>query len=273
MFNLVDPRIVALLEHRKAARASGVGQGLLGASEDADKLLRSDSMAMLTGLVLQRGMPAERVWQIPMHLRLKIGHLDPARMAQMSVEDMTTTFDSLEVRPRYPAQAAKTVVALAELVTKKFGGDGSSIWRGREVPDVIATLESLPWVGPGISHMAVLLLMDESGYAPHPSELSSLDVKADVHVVRVFYRLGIADAETRNAAVHAARHYHPEFPGLLDWPAWDVGRRFCRPKSPVCGECPLSHVCNKRDLEVKKRDTAQPIEMPVAKLQTGTGSD
>ena len=76
MFTSTDPRIVSLLEHRKATRVTGGGQGLLGASADVDNLLRSDGMAMLTGLVLQRGMPAERVWQIPMHLRSKLGHLD-----------------------------------------------------------------------------------------------------------------------------------------------------------------------------------------------------
>ncbi len=250
MFISLDKRVVSLLKHRMKSRLSGEDRALLGARADSDQLLRSDSMAMLIGLVLQRGMPAERVWQIPLHLRAKMGHLDPARIAQMSVEAMTSALADLDVRPRYPAQAAKTVVALAEVVSNEFGGDASSIWRERAMRDVIATLESLPWVGPGIAHMAVQLLMDESGYEPYADELPGLDVKADVHVVRVFYRLGLADADTRDAAVHAARQYHPEFPGLLDWPAWDVGRRFCRPKSPLCEECPLLDVCDKREVRV-----------------------
>ena len=282
MFTSTDPRIVSLLEHRKATRVTGGGQGLLGASADVDNLLRSDSMAMLTGLVLQRGMPAERVWQIPMHLRSKLGHLDPARIAHMSVRDMTITFDSLEVRPRYPAQAAKTVVALAQLVTNAFGGDGSSVWHGRAMRDVIATLQSLPWVGPGIAHMAVQILMDEAGYEPHADELPSLDVKADVHVVRVFYRLGIAADETRDAALDAARRLHPRFPGLLDWPAWDIGRRVCRPQSPACGECPVSEFCERRGVGDTQegaraldetRSTAVTVSQVVADDQSRTVSD
>ncbi|NCV21844.1 MAG: hypothetical protein EBV45_07845 [Chloroflexi bacterium] len=126
-----DPRIESLLQHRKMSRLSGEDRALLGARADSDQLLRSDSMAMLIGLVLQRGMPAERVWQIPLHLRAKMGHLDPARIAQMSVEAMTSALADLDVRPRYPAQAAKTVVALAEVVSNEFGGDASSIWRER----------------------------------------------------------------------------------------------------------------------------------------------
>ena len=114
--------------------------------------------------------------------------------------------------------------------------------------DVIATLQSLPGVGPGIAHMAVQELIDEVGYEPQSDELPGLDVKADVHVVRVFFRLGIAVDETRDAALDAARRLHPTFPGLLDWPAWDIGRRLCRPHSPACGECPLIAVCERRGL-------------------------
>ena len=237
----LDARVVALKAHGETRV-----RNCLGNDPEANALLRSDSMAMLIGLVLQRGLPFERVWRIPLHLYRHLGHLDPSRLAQMSVEDMTRAFENLDVRHRFPAQAASTIVALAELVTKTFGGDGSRVWRGRAVLDVIAELDSLPWVGSGIANMTVLELMHEAGYEPDIEELPDLDVKADVHVVRVFYRLGISDAETVDAALRAARRHHRAFPGLLDWPAWDIGNRFCKPRTPSCSECPLVKVCERR---------------------------
>ena len=250
-----DARVAALLAHRHTTRVPGDGREWLGDDPQADALLRRDGTAMLLGLVLQRGMPAERVWRIPLHLYRHLGHLDPLRLAEMPEAEVETALRRLPARPRYPGQSATTVVALGRLVRDQFEGDGTRVWKGRRMADVLATLQSLPGVGPGIAHMAVQELMDEVGYAPAIDELPALDVKADVHVVRVFYRLGISDAETRDAALHAARHYHPAFPGLLDWPAWDIGRRLCRPRTPACSECPLVKVCERRGVGEKQQGT------------------
>lgn len=277
-----DPRVAALLAHRQATRVPGDGREWLGDDPEADALLRRDGMAMLIGLVLQRGMPAERVWRIPLHLYRELGHLDASRLAEMSVADVEACMRRLPARPRYPGQSATTVIALGKLVRDSFGGDGKNVWQGRQMTDVLATLESLPGVGPGIAHMAVQELMDEVGYSPHPDDLPNLDVKADVHVVRVFYRLGISADETRDAALDAARRLHPRFPGLLDWPAWDIGRRVCRPQSPACGECPVSEFCERRGVGDTQegaraldetRSTAVTVSPVVADDQSGVVSD
>ena len=242
----LDPRVEALLAHRHATRVSADRHKWLGDDPEADALLRQDGVAMLLGLVLQRGMPAERVWRIPLHLHRELGHLDPEHLGKMPEAEVEAALRRLPARPRYPGQSATTIVALGRLVHERFGGDGRRVWDGRRMADVLTTLQSLPGVGPGIAHMAIQLLMDEVGYLPESDELPRLDVKADVHVVRVFYRLGIAADQTREASVDAARRLHPIFPGLLDWPAWDIGRRFCRPQFPICGECPLTALCERR---------------------------
>ena len=155
-----DPRVGALLAHRKATRVPGDGREWLGNDPEADALLRRDGMAMLIGLVLQRGIAAERVWRIPLHLLRDLGHLEPARLAAMSAADVETALRRLPERPRYPAQMSTTLVALGKLVRDQFAGDGTRVWVGRRMADVLATLLSLPGVGPGIAHMAVQELMD-----------------------------------------------------------------------------------------------------------------
>jgi len=43
--------------------------------------------------------------------------------------------------------------------------------------------------------------------------------------------------------VVAARALYPDRPGALDLPAWDIGRRWCRPAAPDCPACPLNRAC------------------------------
>jgi endonuclease III len=57
------------------------------------------------------------------------------------------------------------------------------------------------------------------------------DIAYDVHVRRVFLRTGLASRDEVTHMVVVARALNPERPGALDLPAWDVGRRWCRPTS------------------------------------------
>jgi endonuclease III len=73
----------------------------------------------------------------------------------------------------------------------------------------------------------------------------SVDVSADVHVRRVFTRLGLVEEAARiEEIIYCARVLHPHFPGLLDFPAWEIGRTWCRPTMPRCTECYLRPLCS-----------------------------
>jgi hypothetical protein len=62
------------------------------------------------------------------------------------------------------------------------------------------------------------------------SDYYSVDISADVHVHGVFSRLGLICADASiDELTYVARSLNPEFPGLLDLPAWDIGRKWCRP--------------------------------------------
>jgi len=72
----------------------------------------------------------------------------------------------------------------------------------------------------------------------------SIDVSADVHVRRVFSRLGLCEEGADvNQVVYKARALYPEFPGIFDLPCWDIGRNWCRPRKPKCKECYMSDLC------------------------------
>jgi endonuclease III len=92
--------------------------------------------------------------------------------------------------------------------------------------------------------MATRILYDDFGC--FRGQERQIDVKPDVHLVRVFQRLGLIDHESENEAIRAARRLNPEFPGELDWPAWRIGQLWCHAKKPDCAQCPLTGDCAKR---------------------------
>jgi endonuclease III len=94
--------------------------------------------------------------------------------------------------------------------------------------------------------MAVLLLARNYGLLGGKKSLSQLDVKPDIHVMRVFRRCGfIAESSKPKDAIHAAQRLHSKFPAALDAPAYNIGKHWCRPRNPKCLECPIGTVCAK----------------------------
>ncbi len=73
-----------------------------------------------------------------------------------------------------------------------------------------------------------------------------IDISPDVHVRRVFKRLGfISDTRNIDELVYCAKELYPEYPGIFDLSAWEIGRNWCRPENPNCNICYLDKYCPK----------------------------
>lgn len=134
----------------------------------------------------------------------------------MSLEELAELFNELPRKPRYVNDAPKTVRDLTRFVIEQCSGDSSLVWEGRHAADVNRILRSIHGVGPGIANMGVLLIEKAFGMRFRDLDRSGMDIKPDVHTVRVLYRLGASDAETIEAAIAASRLMNPSFPGGLD---------------------------------------------------------
>jgi len=53
-----------------------------------------------------------------------------------------------------------------------------------------------------------------------------MDIKPDVHTMRVLYRLGVSSSLNTDSAISAARLISPSYPGAIDGPLWSVGRNW-----------------------------------------------
>ena len=204
------------------------------------ELVYTNSFAFLIGAAFDRGIPWKKAWEIPYWIERK-GMLDPSKLASMTESGLADLLKSLPVRPRYGG--ARTLKEAAILVMK-FGGEAAAIWQGASPNEVSQRFQSIYGVGPGIASMSIRLLHDEWG--TFTSYERQMNVKADVHVMRVFKRTGLTSSESENEAVTAARRLNPHYPAELDWPAWNIGQEWCHSISPACSACPLTAVCRKR---------------------------
>jgi len=186
-------------------------------------------------------------------MREKLGHLDVERIAQFNVGELEAILRALPKKPRYPRRAAETILDCARQVAERWNGDASKIWDTTDVRDITSRLVGIRGVGNGIAHMVVNILINDGKLQLPESELRRIDVKPDVHVQRVFYRTGLAEAQDAQSAIRGARIAYPNYPGALDQPAWQIGRKYCHPRSPLCGTCPLEEFCIKRGIHASPK--------------------
>jgi endonuclease III len=212
----------------------------------AAPLVANDPYAFAIGVCLDRGTKAEIIWTIPYYIKEDLGHLDPHQIYKMSVEELASLFERLPQRPRYVNAAPRTLQELTRIVVEECDGDASNLWKGKRAADVNRTFTSIHGVGPGIANMGVLLIEKAFGVRFNDLDRTRMEIKPDVHTVRVLYRLGVSESETTDAAIMAARRLNPGFPGGVDGALWEIGRRYCFASAPNCIECPMNEVCVKR---------------------------
>lgn len=234
-----EPIVEALLAHGEAM--DEVGPANFAPDPEADALLRSDPFAFLVAVVFDQGVVAERAWSAPWELARRLGHFDPERM----VLDPDAVREAIARRPslhRYVERVPRWVVSAADRVLHVYGGDAGAIWGDEPLAiELQQRLESFAGIGQKKAAMAVEILTRDLK-VPIRS-LQGSDVAVDVHIRRVFLRAGLAERDEPAHLIDQARRAHPERPGDLDLPAWDIGRRWCRPRDPGCADCPLAEVC------------------------------
>jgi endonuclease III len=134
------------------------------------------------------------------------------------------------------------LVQAAQIVINQYQGDAARIWSDMPTAAVLRQrLERFPGIGQKKAAMAVEILARDLGVPLR--EMDGRDIAYDVHVRRVFLRTGLASRDEVTHMVAVARALHPQRPGALDSPAWDIGRRWCRPTEPDCATCPLNAAC------------------------------
>ena len=232
----------ALIAHGTVlAQTLGGGAARFTADDDANAMIHDDPFAFLVAVIADQGIKAERAWAIPLELKRRLGGFSAEHVSG----DPQAVRDAFAAPPklhRFVNQVADWIVTGAEIVMTTYGGDASAIWAGDPTAaNLRARFDDFPGIGQKKAAMAVEILERDLGVSI--SDLAGSDVAYDIHLRRVFLRTGIAERDDVDHMVAAARALHPDRPGELDNPAWDIGRRWCTAGTPACATCPIVAVC------------------------------
>lgn len=203
--------------------------------------------AFVLACVMDRQIKAERAWSIPYHFQMKLdGDFSITKLASLTQKQVSRLMSKPEPLHRFVDDMSKYFYLAVQRIVEQYDGDASNIWKRRpSSATVVYRFLEFEGVGPKIASMAANILARD--FKVGFSDYYSIDISADVHVRRVFKRLHLTPKDaTTDQLIFKAREINPEFPGLLDFPAWEVGKKWCEERLPKCNECYLNRVCPNR---------------------------
>jgi uncharacterized HhH-GPD family protein len=114
-------------------------------SDEANKLIAADPMALLIGFALDQQVTVEKAFSGPLAIKERVGTLDPAKLA---ATDLEPVFREKPAIHRFPGKMAERVHDLAVSVRDDYEGDAARVWKDAKNADQLrANIEGLPGFG------------------------------------------------------------------------------------------------------------------------------
>jgi endonuclease-3 len=198
--------------------------------------------AFVLACVMDRQVKAERAWLIPYRISERLGTFSMKGLATLSREQVKDLMSKPERLHRFD-KMSDLFHSGVQRIANQYSGDAASIWSGKpSSAEVVYRFLEFEGIGPKIATMAANLLARI--FKIQFSDYFSIDISADVHVRRVFNRLGFCASDASiEQVVYKARALNPTFPGMMDSPSWEIGRKWCNAGNPKCDACYMSDLC------------------------------
>ncbi len=154
-------------------------------SDEANRLLAKDGLALLIGMLLDQQFPMERAFYGPQLLKERLGEdLDAGRIAAWDPDQIEAAFKGPPAIHRYPASMGKRTQALCQVIVEEYGGVADNVWEtADDGADLLARLEALPGFGVGKSRIFVGVLGKRVGFRPEGWEEKAADWPSIADVV------------------------------------------------------------------------------------------
>ncbi|MCL2318404.1 MAG: hypothetical protein FWC44_05085 [Methanomassiliicoccaceae archaeon] len=205
------------------------------------------------GCVMDSQIKYEKAWAIPQIVAKELGDDSFGAFAEKPQEFYTDLFQSKRLH-RFNERMSRAFYLAVKRIEEHYDSDASNIWSDEpSSAELVSRFLEFDFVGVKIATMAANILARD--YKIPLRDKYSIDISPDVHVKRVFYRMGLLNDcgdipfseidQTR--VVYKAREINPEFPGILDLLCWQIGeQRICTNSICKCSECKLNAICEKR---------------------------
>lgn len=128
--------------------------------EHANHFLRTNPLALLTGILLDRQVSVERAYAAPYEFARRLySDLEPAAVAAQPVEEIEWCFRQPPALHRYPGMMARRVHALCVHLVRHHDGVAAAVWeRAADARDLFRRARVLPGFGDHSARILVALL-------------------------------------------------------------------------------------------------------------------
>ena len=117
-------------------------------NSEANKLLDTDPLALLIGMVLDQQVKMEKAFGGPYELKKRLGGLDAKKIARMDPDKLDKVFRERPALHRFPGSMSRRVQAMCQAVVEDYGGDAGAVWRdAKDGDDLAARISALPGFG------------------------------------------------------------------------------------------------------------------------------
>lgn len=184
--------------------------------------------AFVLACVMDRQIKAERAWLIPYYVSKEIGGFEFEKLKKLNLASLKDIFKKRSLH-RFNETMAENFYSAIQLISEKYNGDASKIWEDNpRSAAVVRRFLEFKGVGVKIATMAANILARD--FKISMQDRICIDISPDVQVKRVFIRLGFIPKDASNdELIYCARELNPEYPGIFDFSAWEIGRERCRP--------------------------------------------
>jgi uncharacterized HhH-GPD family protein len=163
-------------------------------SEEANRLLASDPMALLVGFALDQQVTVQKAFSGPLVIKQRIGSLEASVLAGA---DLDSVFREKPAIHRFPGAMAVRVHDLAVHLLEQYDGDAAKVWKRVSDPARLRTnIAELPGFGDMKIKSLASVLANRFGVA------------AAIPLVPEHPTLGNVDSPAALAAYQAAKKQH-----------------------------------------------------------------
>jgi uncharacterized HhH-GPD family protein len=114
-------------------------------SEEANRLIATDPMALLVGFALDQQVTVQKAFSGPLALKERLGSLDAATLASADLEPV---FRARPAIHRFPGNMSRRVHDLAVHLRDTYDGDAARVWTdARDSAELRANISALPGFG------------------------------------------------------------------------------------------------------------------------------
>ncbi|MGH9085465.1 MAG: HhH-GPD-type base excision DNA repair protein [Acidimicrobiales bacterium] len=148
----------------------------------ANRLLVTDPLALVIGMLLDQQVPMEWAFGSPLKLRDRLGgQLDAAQIATMPLEELEAAFKGPPALHRYPGSMAKRTHQLCQHLVDQHGGKADAVWRKVDTgAELRRRVQALPGFGEEKAKIFTALLAKRFGVRPPGWEEASAPFSDDL---------------------------------------------------------------------------------------------